>query len=532
MADPSRSGPIPADPATVGLGARIDPAREPNFHLVDALVSPATCEVVAGSRRVTLQYRVMQVLVALARSRGEVVSRGALVASCWDTVAVSDDAINRCIQRLRRLAETEIPGAYVIETLPRIGYRLTPGAAGPPLAAPPLPSKPSIAVIPFANLSNDPKQDYLAEGMVEEIVEALARYKSLSVIGPGLSFKDRAISAQDAGRRLGVRYVLDGSVRKSGERVRVAVKLTDAADGAQIWAHRFDDTLEDVFALQDKVAGSVAGAIEPTVQAAEGRKAAARSTTDTTSYGLYLRGWKLAWNLDRSDVNEALDLLNRAIERDPNHARALAATAACHGEVYALLWSDDVDRHRRLGLSLSHRALRLAPDDPEVLAWCGFVLWCMRDDLQAAIALIDRALALNPSLAFAWLASGHLRTQLGQADLAAEHFETALRLDPLSALRHWALTGLGVARLMQGQMSEAIALLRESAQLCAGSPMNYAILAACLGHLGQIAEARDALARFEAASGVTAERWVRWAELNDFVLTGIALAEGKTLEGD
>ncbi len=416
-----------------------------------------------------------------------------------------------------------------------VARKVSDSDAGVPIAPPPPAlSKPSIAVMPFANLSNDPEQEFLADGAVEEIVGALSRYRSLFVIGAGsgLSFKGQAIGPQEAGRRLGVRYVLDGSVRKSGDRVRIAVKLTDVADGVQIWANRFDDTLDDVFALQDKVALSVAGVIEPTVQAAEGRKASARPTSDMTSYELYLRGWKLAWNIDRTEVHEALSLLNQAIERDPNHARALAATAACHGQVYSFLWSDDVERHRRVGLALTHRALKLAADDPEVLAWSGFTLFCMRDDLQAAIALIDQALTLNPSLAFAWLSSGHLRAQLGQSDLAAEHFETALRLDPLSALRHWALTGLGIARSMQGRLSEAVDLFRESAQLCAGSPLNYVLLAACLGNLGQIEQASDALARFEAVSGMTAERWIHSTGGGDLLAAGIALAEGRPPKGD
>jgi adenylate cyclase len=398
----------------------------------------------------------------------------------------------------------------------------------------PATTKPSIAVLPFANLSTDPEQEFLVDGMVEEIVGALSRYRSLFVIGAGsgLSFKGQAVSPQEAGRRLGARYVLDGAVYKSGNRVRISVKLTDVAEGVQIWANRFDDTLEDVFALQDKVALSVAGVIEPTVQAAEGRKVSARSTTDMTSYELYLRGWKLAWNLDRTEVHEGLDLLTQAVERDPNHARALAATAACHGEVFSFSWSDDVERHRRLGLDLSHRALKLAPGDPEVLAWCGFTLFCMRDDLRAASGLIDRALALNPSLAFAWLCSGHLRARLGQSDQAAEHFETALRLDPLSALRHWALTGLATVRMMQGRLPEAVDLLRESAQLCASSPMNHILLAACFGYLGQIDEAGEALARFEALSGLPAERWIHLTGWGDAVEAGIALALGRRPKGD
>jgi adenylate cyclase len=401
------------------------------------------------------------------------------------------------------------------------GSPAAPSPASPP-PAPSLPDKPSIAVMAFAH--SDPEQDLFAEGVVEEIVGALSRYKSLFVIGAGSGLAFKGADTQEAARRLGVRYILDGSVRKSGERVRIAVKLTDARDGTQVWSQRFDDTLEDVFALQDRVALAVAGVIEPAVQAVEGRRAFARPTSDMTSYEFYLRGWRLAWNLDRLDANAALDLFNQAIERDPNHARALAGTAACHGLLYTFFWSDDVEHDRVRGLELSHRALKLAEDDPEVLAWSAFVLFCMNDDLQAGAALVDRALSLNPSLAFGWMVSGHVRSRLGEGDRAAAHFETALRLDPLSALRHWALSGLGIARMMQARLDEAVALFRESAQLRAGSPANYAFMAACLGHMGQIAAAREAIARFEAAAGLPVERWARWIGGIDFVLSGIALA--------
>src|SRR5579863_4792338 len=241
--------------------------------------------------------------------------------------------------------------------------------AAPP-APLPLPSKPSIAVMPFANLSGDREQEYFADGMVLEIVEALSRIGSIFVIASSstLSFKGKAVSAQDAARQLGVRYVLEGSVRKAGGRVRIGVQLIDAADGAQIWTHRFEDTLEDVFALQDSVALAVAGKIEPTVMQAEIRRASARPTDNLSSYDLYLRAIPLRRTFDRADMLGALDLLSRAITLDPAFGPALALAANCHRIIVLNLWSDDLESHRRLGLELAHRALKAAGDDADVLA--------------------------------------------------------------------------------------------------------------------------------------------------------------------
>ncbi len=410
-----------------------------------------------------------------------------------------------------------------------VGGEAASKARAAPAAPPPLPATPSIAVLPFANLSTDPEQDFFADGMVEEIVGALTRFKSIFVIAAGstLSFKGQAVSAQEAGRRLGVRYVLEGSVRKAANRVRIAVKLVDAADGAQIWAHRFEDTLEDVFALQDSVALSAAGVIEPAVRRAETGRARARPTADMSSYELYLRALPLGWNLNKTDVTEALALLDRAIELDPSHARALAAAAGCHCQIVSFGWAEDWAEHRRLGLERAHRALQLAGDDPEILAWAAMVLLYMRDDLDAATTLIDRALALNPGHAFAWLTSGHLRNVLLKPDVAVEHFETALRLDPLSALRHWNLNGLGTARMFQQRYAEAVPLFREAIQLRSEAAINYAMLASCLGHLRQTTAAREALGRFESISGASVREWARWTRAEAPFLEGIALAEAE-----
>ena len=397
-----------------------------------------------------------------------------------------------------------------------------------------LPGKPSIAVLPFANLSGDPEQDYFADGMVVEIVEALSRVRSIFVIASGssLSLKGKGVGVQEAARQLGVRYVLEGSVRKAGGRVRIGVQLIDAADSAQIWTHRFEDSLEDVFALQDSVALAVAGKLEPAVLQAEIRRASARPTDNLSSYDLYLRALPLQRTFVRADMLEALDLASRAIALDPDFGPALAQAASCHRIIVLYGWSDDLEGHRRLAIELAHRALRAAGDDPYVLARVAANVDFLEGDYGAAVALLERALTLNPGCAFAWLNRGMVRARAGETDAAIEDFRTALRLDPLGPQQPRTIGLIGRAAFQQGRFSEAVTLLKEFAQHV-DTPMAQAYLAAAYGHLAQAGEARAALARYRALSPQTLEAfaaiWLRDPAQRKLFLDGIALAEGKML---
>jgi len=240
----------------------------------------------------------------------------------------------------------------------------------------PLPDKPSIAVLPFTNMSGDPEQEYFVDGTVEEIITAISRIRWLFVIARNSSFtyKDQAVDVTRVGRELGVRYVLEGSVRKAGGRVRITAQLIDATTGAHLWADRFDGSLEDVFELQDKVAISVAGVIEPTLQAAEIRRSSERPTNDLTAYDLYLRALPHWGSLEKNRILRALDLLGQAIERDPQYGPALALAAHCHQRLEARGWTEDLETTRHTSLDLARQALRISPDDPDVLALAAFIL--------------------------------------------------------------------------------------------------------------------------------------------------------------
>jgi len=404
------------------------------------------------------------------------------------------------------------------------------------LPAAPLPSKPSIAVMPFANLNSDPDQEYFTDGMMDEIAGALARFKSLLVIASGStrSFKGMIVMPlpQEIARQLGVHYVLEGAVRKDADRVRISVKLMDAAGGAQIWGERFEDTLDNVFALQAKVALGAARAIEPEVQTAEVGRGSAPPTSDMASYDLYLRALALQRKMTRPDVLAALDLAERAIALDPGFALATALAATCHSVLNRYNWADDRETretHRRQSVAMAHRARQLAGDDPDVPALVAYCLGNDEADVAGAIALIDCATALNPRSALGWLTSGALRARNGEPDTAVEHLERSMRLNPKSADGPALLASLGMARFQQGRIAEAAALLKEAAEY-SDNPVLSALLAASYGHLGREWQAREALARSREISSTPideAAAWIRGPAYRKLFLDGIALAEGK-----
>src|SRR5262249_18663454 len=310
-------------------------------------------------------------------------------------------------------------------------YRVRDTAAAKSPPALPLPDKPSIAVLPFANMSGDPEQEYFADGMVEEIITALSRIRWLFVIARNSSFtyKGQSVDVKQVGRELGVRYVLEGSVRKAGGRLRITAQLIDALTGAHLWADRFDGPLEDVFELQDKVASSVAGVIEPALQAAEAARSANRPTNDLTAYDLCLRAYAMALS-SASQFPEALRLMGQAIERDPRYGPALAYAAICYFRLVFDGRSDDPEADGRRATDLPRRALQVAGDDPGALANAVVVLAYFGEDIGAMMALVDRALALNPSFARGWYISGVLRLWAGQLDTAIQNIEASLRFSP------------------------------------------------------------------------------------------------------
>ncbi len=405
-------------------------------------------------------------------------------------------------------------------------------AASPPVPPPlPLPDKPSIAVLPFVNMSGDPEQGYFVDGMVEEIITALSRIRWLFVLARNSSFsyKGQSPDVKQVGRELGVRYVLEGSVRKAGNRVRITGQLIDAATGAHLWADRFDGSLEDVFDLQDKVASNVAGVIEPALQAAETARSADRPTSDLTAYDLYLRAYAMLMS-SAAQIPEAIRLLGRAIERDPCYGPALAWAAICYHRLCMDGRSKDPEADRRKGIDLARRALQVTNDDPSVLANTALALAYFGEDIGAMTALVDRALAVNPSFARGWYISGAIKVFSGQPDIAIEHIEISLRLSPRGRIGapHYAM---GMALLFSRRFGEAIPKLLLAIQDEPSFPQPYRCLAACYAHMGLQNEARDIVVQLRAISPAVMPTFVpfRNAEHRELFLSGLRLAAGEEI---
>jgi TolB-like protein/class 3 adenylate cyclase len=404
--------------------------------------------------------------------------------------------------------------------------KVTPTESGPALS---LPDKPSIAVLPFQNMSGDPEQEYFADGMVEEIISALSRIRWLFVIARNSSFtyKGQTVDVKQVGRVLGVRYVLEGSVRKAGNRVRITGQLIDASTGTHLWADRFDGSLEDIFELQERVALSVAGVIEPTLQAAEIRRSSERPTNDLTAYDLYLRAYAMFWSSARH-IPEALRLTKQAIARDPRYGPALAWAAYCYVALLHGNRSENREADRRECIDFARRALQVAGDDPGVLTNAAYALAYFSEDIGAMMSLVDRALAINPSFARGWYISGIIKLWAGQPDVAIEHVETSMRLSPRAPIGP-ALGVIGGAHFFARRFTEAVSKLLLAIQEDSSYVQPYRYLAACYAHMGQLDDAREIVARLRAITPVVIPdaHYLRNAGHRELLLSGLRLAAGE-----
>jgi adenylate cyclase len=393
-----------------------------------------------------------------------------------------------------------------------------------------LPDKPSIAVLSFQNMSGDPEQEYFADGMVEEIITALSRIRWLFVIARNSSFtyKGQTVDVKQVGRELGVRYVLEGSVRKAGGRLRITAQLIDALSGAHLWADRFDGSLEEVFDLQDRVAASVAGVIEPALMAAENTRAAHRATADLSAYDLYLRAFaSFSWS--GSQLRQAFPLIEEAITRDPSYGPALAFAATCCVHLVTDETSPDLGANRQRGIDFARRALAVAGNDPSVLADAAYALACFGEDIDAMIGLVDRALSVNPSYARGWHISGYLRLWAGDAGRAIEHAEMAGRLSPRAqaGVTSWLL---GAALFFNRRFEDALPKLRVASETSPYFPTPHRFLAACYAHLALLDEARAAIARLRAITPEVIPSYplpFRDPEHRSIYLSGLRLAMGE-----
>ncbi len=322
-----------------------------------------------------------------------------------------------------------------------------------------LPDKPSIAVLPFTNLSGDPQQEYFADGIVEDIISGLTRLHWLFVIArdSSFTFKNRAIDVKQVGRELGVRYLLEGSVRKAGDHIRITSQLIDAATGTHIWADHFDGALSDIFDLQDQITASVVGAIEPKLRHAEIERARRKPTESVDAYDLFLRAVALNNTRKKEDNKEALQLLYRAVEIDHQYAAAYALAAYCHFAKRSKVSASPADHVLQEGMRLARLAAEYGQDDPEALWMAGVTMSILAGEAEDGLALIDRSLALNPNSANALMASGLVRACLGETDTAISPLQRSRQLSPLDPIAYGTSLGFAWVHFMAGRYEEASA---------------------------------------------------------------------------
>jgi TolB-like protein/Tfp pilus assembly protein PilF len=377
-------------------------------------------------------------------------------------------------------------------------YRLKPSdeekAVRPGLA---LPDKPSIAVLPFQNMSGDPEQEYFADGMVDDIITALSRMRWLFVIARNSSFtyKGRAVDVKQVGRELGVRYILEGSVRKAGEKVRITGQLIDTSTGGHLWADRFDGGIADIFDLQDQITASVVAAIAPKLEQAEIERAKRKPTENLDAYDYYLRGLAGVhrWTPEAND--EALKMLYRAIELDPEFASAYGMAARCYSQRKTAGWVTNRAKEVAEAARLARRAAELGRDDAVALCTAGLALAFVVGDLDSGATLTDRALALSPNLAWPLLFSGWVNVWIGEPEVAIQRFARAMRLNPQDPLFFQMQAGTASAHFFAGRYAEASTWAETAVRDQPNFLLAWCTAAASNALAGRTVEAGRAMAR-------------------------------------
>jgi TolB-like protein len=468
-------------------------------------------EIHRGADVVSVTPQVFDLLDYLIRNRERVVSKDDLINAIWNGRSVSDAALTTRLNAARTAIGDSGEQQRLIKTLPRKGFRFvgvvrqpsqpsvvadTGGRVELSSVVLALPEKPSIAVLPFQSLSTDPEQEYFADGVVEEIITALSRFKTLFVIARNSSFtyKRRAADPKQVGRELGVQYVLEGSVRKSANRVRITGQLVDTTIGTHIWADRFDGALEDIFDLQDQLSAMIVGAISPKLEQAEIERARRKPTESLHAYDYYLRGMASFHHGGRKALAQALELFKKAIQLDPGFASAYAMAAWCCSLPLSFVGTAGREELREAE-RLARLAARLGTDDAIALCVAGFVIADIARDYDTGIAMVSRGLVLNPNLVTAWFLGGWVRVIDGDPDAAIEHFARAERFSPFDPFI-WAVhAGIANAHFFAGRDNQALS----AAEHCLRDMPKYVpalrIVAASSALTGATDRARIAIAR-------------------------------------
>jgi TolB-like protein/Flp pilus assembly protein TadD len=439
------------------------------YYFSDFVLDTGRREMRRGENQIPLEPQVFDLLEFLIRARDRVVSRDELLDTVWRGRTVSDATLSSRVNAARTAVGDNGEAQRLIRTLPRKGIRFV----GEVREAPDLPSavpfpepthltepeQPPIAVLPFTNMSGDPEQDFFADGMAEDIITALSRCSGLFVIARNSSFlyRGKSIDIREVGHALGVAYVLEGSVRRDGNRLRITGQMIDAVSGRHLWADRYDGELGEVFDLQDRITESVVAAIEPTVQFAEVVRQKSSKPSRLDAYDLLLRAYGLEHEFTAESTAAALTCLDQALAIDPAYAPALAMAAYCHALRHFQGWVAPNDTHEAEGSRLAWRAVELAPNDAQVLWMAAFAIWNMSQNRRAAAPeLFARSLMINPNSVMALTLGGWIEIMRGNQGAGRTMIERAQRLSPRDP-RGWFTSGaMAVAVIADENYLEAI----------------------------------------------------------------------------
>ncbi len=471
-------------------------------HVFGPFVLTPGRELRRDGQPVALGPRALLMLETMLEARGEIVTKAEILERVWPGVTVEEGNITVQIAALRKELGTRPGGEEWIVTVPRVGYRLLRGAPAITDSPPPqLQShdggKPTLALLPFVNLSGDSSQDYFADGLVEDLITALSRFKSFAVVSRHSSFayKNRAVDVRQVARELGVRYLLEGSVRLSGERVRVTVQLVDAATGTHHWASSFDGELSQIFEFQDRVTASVVGLVEPQIRRAEIERTRRRWPDSPQAYDHFLRALPSFSSREPAAYLVALEHLERAIALQPDYSAALAYASwalARYGTVALTLLSD---AEAARCLELARLAVQYGDDDPVVLAICSHSLLAIGHMRAEGLAMVDRAIAANPHNIVVQVLGGICNMLAGDPLKAEACYTRAYNLSPGAPEASESLAGIGFARFFRRDFEAALGPLEGSRATLQDWPPTYWILTAAYAHLGRLDEARAVLQR-------------------------------------
>jgi TolB-like protein len=446
------------------------------FVFGDCRLDPDRRELIRQSAGIPLGPQVFDLLLYLLQNRDRVITKDDLLEAVWRGRIVSESTLTSHINAARKAIGDNGQDQRLIKTISRKGFRFVADvvetaasggsgasshpqseAAAAPARALALPDKPSIAVLPFTNLSGDAEQDYFADGMVEDVITALSHIRWLFVIARNSSFtyKGRAVDVKQVGRDLGVRYVLEGSVRKAANRVRITGQLIDAETGGHLWAERYEGALDDIFELQDRITESVVGAIAQQLERAEIERAKRKPTESLDAYDYFLRGMAGFHAGGSEGVDQALSCFRKAILLDPEYASAYGMAAWCLFTRSLNGWMADRAQEAAEGARFARLAVDLGKNDAVALARGGHAFAHFNHDLDTGIDFLDRALALDPNLAAAWLLSGYLRLFRGEPEEAIKRLEHAMRLSPLDSEMFRMQTGVALAHLIARRFDAA-----------------------------------------------------------------------------